>query len=107
MMGVVLWSDPDDQKAVFWCEDHGDLAYYDSADHAPAKVGLLRPGDMVEFDVSLQRKYRRAMNARVVETQVCSGLHDHLRNTADVGMTETPRPDAANVVAIMPRHAQR
>ena len=27
MLGVVLWSDVSDRKAVIWCEDQGDLAY--------------------------------------------------------------------------------
>lgn len=32
MLGVVLWADIDDRKAVIWCEDHGNLAYYTAAE---------------------------------------------------------------------------
>ena len=28
MYGVVLWIDKNAQKAVIWCEDHGNLAYF-------------------------------------------------------------------------------
>ena len=33
MFGVVLWADPVDRKAVIWCEDHGDLAYFKGSLH--------------------------------------------------------------------------
>jgi len=82
MMGVVLWSDPYDQKAVFWCEDHGDLAYYDASMVAAEGQNMLGAGDMVEFDLSVERKTRRAHNARVVTQRMCNGLPDDLRKTA-------------------------
>ncbi|MEP5731987.1 MAG: hypothetical protein ABJL67_21720 [Sulfitobacter sp.] len=82
MIGVVLWSDIDDQKAVFWCEDHGDLAYYDGTLDPTEETIPMNEGDMVEFDITLERKIRRAHKARLVEQRVCDGLQDHLRNTS-------------------------
>ena len=32
MYGVVLWADASDTKAVIWCEDQGNLAYYTAAE---------------------------------------------------------------------------
>ncbi|MFK7834789.1 MAG: hypothetical protein AB8B60_01085 [Sulfitobacter sp.] len=81
MLGVVLWSDQVDQKAVFWCEDHGDLAYYDaSADDFIGNV-MLQAGDMVQFEISALNKVRRAHNACVVEQRGCDGLQDDLRDS--------------------------
>lgn len=107
MMGVVLWSDPEDQKAVFWCEDHGDLAYYDATNVSTFGQGFLNPGDMVEFEVSLERKVRRAHSARVIEAKVCNDLQDHLRFTAGQSSSAPTRPYAANVIDMVPRQAQR
>lgn len=103
MMGVVLWSDPDDKKAVFWCEDHGDLAYYDGSMRDAAGEEFLSPGDMVDFDMTLERKVRRAHNAHVIQTRVCTGLQDHLRHSAD---QTPPEPRfSENVVELKPRMA--
>ncbi|NNE51822.1 MAG: hypothetical protein HKN30_05405 [Sulfitobacter sp.] len=83
MIGVVLWSDPQACKAVFWCEDHGDLAYYapDLADEPHA--GAFTAGDMVQFDIAVQRDYREASNAQLVKQNACKGLQKQLRRTAD------------------------
>lgn len=27
MIGVIIWSDPIERKAIVWCEDQGDLAF--------------------------------------------------------------------------------
>lgn len=107
MMGVVLWSDPEDQKAVFWCEDHGDLAYYDASDVATFGQEFLNPGDMVDFAVSLISNVRRAHSARVIEAKVCNDLQDHLRFTAGQSNSAPTRPYAANVIDMVPRQAQR
>ena len=106
MIGVVLWSDPAEKKAVLWCEDHGDLAYFDaSSDELEGSAAIL-PGDMVEFDVSVHNRVRHAYNAMVIETRVCNGLQENLRKTAFAG-TAPPRPQAANVVDMIPAGALR
>ncbi|MCX7559976.1 hypothetical protein OS190_10390 [Sulfitobacter sp. F26204] len=79
MMGVVLWSDVNDQKAVFWCEDHGDLAYFNATSVEDTENMVLQPGDMVQFDVTVESKTRRAHNAHIVKPKMCNGLQDGLR----------------------------
>lgn len=107
MIGVVLWSDHDDRKAVFWCEDHGDLAYYDASTDGFAGKTFMSPGDMISFDVSISGKVRRATNAAVVETSVCNGLQDHLKQTAGLKSQRTDRRLGSNVVDILPPLTQR
>ena len=67
MFGVILWSDPFVKKAVIWCEDQGNLAYYE----APKNVSRIDElffdtGDYVEFDVEMDRDLCRASNAQIV-----------------------------------------
>lgn len=90
MMGVVLWSDTKDEKAVFWCEDHGDLAYFNTKSVSQVDIVAFQPGDMVQFDITVERKTRRAHNARIVEQKVCDGLQDGLRQGADRGRQASP-----------------
>lgn len=68
MFGVVLWSDNHDNKAVIWCEDHGDLAYFNGGTEMPRELPDLDPGDLVQFELSQDRNLRYARNpVRVVE----------------------------------------
>lgn len=89
MMGVVLWSDVNDEKAVFWCEDHGDLVYYDVGSQSQDKDLVFHPGDLVQFDVTIVCKTRRAMNARMVESNICKGLLDSLHLNIAMRNAET------------------
>lgn len=67
MYGVILWSDPDVQKAVIWCEDQGDLAYYEANDASSiAEDVFFDAGDYVEFDVTVENDLRRASNAQTI-----------------------------------------
>jgi len=81
MYGVVLWSDTRENKAVIWCEDHGDLAYY-----RKTGVGdrvMLDAGDWVQFDVTRERQMRYAHNPRLVAEGVCAGLADSLKRQGE------------------------
>ncbi|CUH53004.1 hypothetical protein [Shimia marina] len=82
MFGVVLWSDPERCKAVIWCEDHRDLAYFDGAkegvmDHGPneetASVAL-GVGDMLLFDVCVTEQRRTAYNLQRVAVAAAEDL---------------------------------
>jgi len=84
MIGVVLWSDPSDRKAVFWCEDQGDLAFFDACGPTMDGMPFFDAGDMVQFDVHMEHKLRRAHNPRLLQEHACQGLPDTLRrNTPD------------------------
>ena len=105
MIGIVLWSDFEDRKAVFWCEDHGDLAYYDALQDQGSKCGLLNAGDMVEFDLSIDGQIRRANNAKVIRPKVCNGLQEHLRATAAKTDAASNTGSSGDVVAFPARVA--
>ena len=83
MLGVVLWSDAEDGKAVFWGEDQGDLAYFETAAGPVDEFMTFDAGDMVQFDVSVEQRLRRANNARLVQEQAYSGLPERLRQNAE------------------------
>lgn len=82
MFGVVLWRDAKDGKAVFWCEDQGDLAYFENAELPLGADAQFDAGDMVQFDVFVEQRLRRASNARLVLEQAYRGLPDQLRQNA-------------------------
>lgn len=104
MIGVVLWSDLEDRKAVFWCEDHGDLAYYDASMDTEDCDSLLNAGDMVEFELRLESKVRRAQHPFVIKPKVCHGLEEHLRASAAAKEASTGR-SSGKVVAFAPKRA--
>lgn len=90
MIGIVLWADPNDCKAVFWCEDHGDLAYYSAEFDGLGRCDVFAAGDMVQFDVLCDEEFRRALNPHVIQENACDGLERPLRSEA----YKTPEPDA-------------
>ena len=77
MIGIVLWSDTRDSKAVIWCEDHGELAYYRRPAHG-AHV-FMDAGDLVQFDVKEVDKYLRVVNPRRVLERVVPDVEASLR----------------------------
>ncbi len=77
MIGVVLWSDPADRKAVIWCEDHGELAFYHQPEEDPKDMAL-DPGDLVRFDVSVEQKLRLAHNPKLVAEAAFQALPDQI-----------------------------
>ena len=84
MIGVVLWSDGEEGKAVLWCEDQGDLAYYDTYKDQRDVSTSFGAGDMVQFDVTVESRQRRASNARLILEQAYYGLPETLReDTSD------------------------
>ena len=79
MIGVILWRNVDDGKAVIWCEDQGDLAYLDRLEHLLDPVSTLDVGDVVRFDLSIQRNMRLARNVTRLLDNWGSTLGDALR----------------------------
>ncbi|MEX3315646.1 hypothetical protein [Sulfitobacter sp. PS-8MA] len=109
MIGVVLWSDNDAGKAVFWCEDQGDLAYYETTTLKGQNVCLFDTGDMVQFDISVHRRLRIADNPRLLQEKAGAALPDALRQQAGRhrrGMATAPRdaaPSSAEIIQFTPR----
>ncbi|MEM6303075.1 MAG: hypothetical protein AAF744_00030 [Pseudomonadota bacterium] len=90
MFGLVLWSDPGDRKAVFWCEDQGDLAYYEAPMADAPDRAFFDAGDMVRFDVTAHEALRLAHNAHLVHGGACQALPDRLKQ----GATQIPAPES-------------
>ncbi|MEM9637627.1 MAG: hypothetical protein AAF252_15570 [Pseudomonadota bacterium] len=102
MIGVVLWSDASDRKAVIWCEDQGDLAFLNSADDLLHSDAFFDAGDVVQFDMEVHASMRRAHNPRLVLEQAGAGLPDALRRSASADAQ--PRP-SAKIIPFEPRDA--
>ena len=79
MIGVILWRDLDDGKAVIWCEDQGDLAYLDQMEDIIDSARSLSVGDVVRFDMSIRRNMRSALNVTRILGNWGATLGDALR----------------------------
>ncbi len=91
MYGVVLWSDTSDKKAVIWCEDHGDLAYYGGGSTSAFDGPSLDAGDLVHFQVTEGEPMRLARNPELVSECHAPALADRLREA----MSNTQQKPAA------------
>ncbi|WP_298678408.1 hypothetical protein [uncultured Lentibacter sp.] len=85
MYGVVLWSDQKDQKAVIWCEDHGDLAFYGGGGTSLFDGRSLDAGDLVQFSVQDGVPMRRAENPELVAVQHSPALARRLIDAVGTG----------------------
>lgn len=90
MIGVVLWSHPQERKAVIWCEDHGELAFYNCDASSGCKEPVLDAGDLIAFDVNTHQSCRVALNPKLLEEGYFEGLPQVL------GSKKMPQKDAAN-----------
>ena len=79
MLGVILWSDQADGKAVIWCEDQGKLAYVTGEQAEICAEMELQAGDLVKFTLNMKSKLRFAENLKVIEESSHEGLPESLR----------------------------
>lgn len=79
MYGVVLWSDVDDQKAVIWCEDHGDLAFYSGKGDCAMDGPSLDAGDLVHFQITDGNQMRLASKPRLIAENQYPRIVEQLR----------------------------
>lgn len=102
MCGVVLWSNPADRKAVVWCEDQGNLAYYAAADHPDCRGVSLDAGDLIEFELTEERQVRRVTNPTLLVQDHAPQLARQLAQCANT--QGTAQDDGhSNVVPFKPR----
>jgi len=80
MFGVVLWSDTAAQKAVIWCEDQGELAFYTPAEGSVHDAPVLDAGDLIRFDMIVQQNVRKARNPQVLMASHSPDLPKTLRD---------------------------
>ncbi len=76
MIGYVLWSDTTVGKAIIWCEDQGDLAYYTG--QSDLSEAVVRKGDWIRFDLTVVGNTRLAANACVLEKHCDPRLAERL-----------------------------
>ena len=81
MIGVVVWADTAKSRAVIWCEDQRDLAYYLQQD-VVSKPVVLQKGDLVEFESHYESGLRMAAGVQVVDVNTRPGLADALRSSS-------------------------
>ncbi|MEM6578718.1 MAG: hypothetical protein AAF678_09505 [Pseudomonadota bacterium] len=100
MYGAVLWSDPSSERALIWCEDHADLAFFASE---CCSTPRLEPGDLVSFTLTEQQSLRVAENVEVVATEEYPFLADGLQqaSAAEQPMSEFAS-DCANHSNVVP-----
>lgn len=97
MFGVVLWADPVDRKAVIWCEDHGDLAYFKGSLHE-GDFPEIDSGDLVQFELQRERSVRLALNPRLVAEGQFPSLADSLYKPAPVAPPVAAKHDLSGPV---------
>lgn len=69
MIGVVLWCDLTAGKAVIWCDDQGDLAFFNQPDCSQQCTEdrlEISVGDWVTFDLELQDSFRMAKEVQLL-----------------------------------------
>jgi len=103
MYGVVLWSDETKNRAVIWCDDHGDLAFYRRDARAREAKMPFKAGDLIQFDLKEATAMRIVSRPRVVERESYPNLTDDLREAgAAMGalkhVCESPEPESAEIV---------
>lgn len=95
MLGVVLWSDSDDNKAVIWCEDHGNLAFYNGGSHPSLDVFDFDAGDLVQFELTEEQHMRYARNPKRVSQSLYPSLAEDLQSMTLEHSRDEPVPSSA------------
>ena len=87
MIGVVLWSSIERQKAVIWCEDHGALAYLHGQENLLAGCAWPDAGDLIELESETVGELRMAHAVTTLNCQHCVDLPALLK---DANVEEPP-----------------
>ncbi|MCS5602013.1 MAG: hypothetical protein ACU0DB_12610 [Paracoccus sp. (in: a-proteobacteria)] len=82
MIGVVVWSNAEREKAVIWCEDHASLAYLQGRQNLIAAGQWPSPGDLLELETEIVGNLRHARNVSLVSEQGCRQLPQMLRHSS-------------------------
>lgn len=67
MFGVILWKDPVENQALIWCEDHGELAYFDGNHPGAGQIEPISAGDLVQFELKIGARRFARKPRRVAE----------------------------------------
>lgn len=108
MIGVILWSDTLERKAVVWCEDQGDLAFLGSGCVQHEYLGQLTAGDLLEFDVEIEGNLRCVNNPTLLKSYETHDVAASLISTARETKATTgkilafPNPIPVNAASDVP-----
>lgn len=69
MIGVVVWSNAEREKAVIWCDDHGALAYLHGSQNLADKTTWPLAGDLVELSSETLGDLRYARDVALVDRE--------------------------------------
>lgn len=94
MIGVVVWSSRQREKAVIWCEDQGALAYLQGRDALLNQNFWPEPGDLLELDSEVIGNLRHARRVSLLSEKSCTQLPAALRQSV-----EAARPDHLRLVS--------
>ena len=109
MFGVVLWSDEVRNRAVIWCEDHGNLAFFSGEGIESLEGADLEPGDLVQFDIRSERNMRLASSPRLVAQDEYPTLAQDLKlagtGQTPVAVNSAVSGSSGKIIAFEPRTA--
>ncbi|MFV0386730.1 hypothetical protein [Paracoccus sp. (in: a-proteobacteria)] len=88
MIGVVVWSNKESEKAVVWCEDHGSLAYLGGSDSLTDPTIWPEPGDLLELESEMVGELRYARRVSLLTERGFPQLPEILRKTGDAADSE-------------------
>lgn len=98
MIGVVVWSSAEREKAVIWCEDHAALAYLQGRENLTNAACWPQPGDLVELESEIVGALRNARRVAMLSEQEFAHLPGMLRASAPPAephlriVSSTPEP---------------
>ncbi|WP_185968473.1 hypothetical protein [Paracoccus sp. M683] len=84
MIGVVVWSSAERQKAVIWCEDQGALAYLHGSQHLAQGADWPAAGDLLELECETVGDLRHARAVSMLNSEHCVDLPLMLKQRAAV-----------------------
>ncbi|NIZ08755.1 hypothetical protein [Pseudooceanicola sp. HF7] len=100
MFGIVLWRSGDENTAVIWCEDQGDLAFFRSKSGGRAQdEPSLEQGDLLQFDVSEFGEMRLVENPRLIAQEHYPSLAARLKEAGKTRQAEPIKRHGGNQVA--------
>lgn len=108
MIGVVVWSSVDKEKAVIWCEDHAALAYLQGREHLANPEFWPRPGDLVELESEIIGALRNARRVSLLSEQEYADLPGMLRASVPPAeshlriVSSNAQPEAKDQLAAAP-----
>lgn len=84
MLGVVIWSCKVSGRAIVWCSDSKDLAYYEGRRLQRGPAPIIETGDLVEVTIAPRGILRRCTSLRLVEAGYMPDLVHTLQTRAAI-----------------------